>query len=63
MIFSIAKYSGLNEHDPHRFLCSNSESPAGGTGRERLGGMASLEEACHWGPADFEVSKAHSIPS
>lgn len=36
-------------------------SPVGGTVRENLGGVAFLEEICHWG-TDFEVSKAQNIP-
>jgi hypothetical protein len=36
--------------------------PTGGTVWERSGGVALLEDVCHW-QSDFEVSKAQAIPS
>jgi hypothetical protein len=37
-------------------------SSVGETVWEALGGVALLEEVCHWG-VGFEVSEAHPIPS
>lgn len=49
---------GLNENDLDRLIYLNAWSPISGTPWEGLGGMAWLEEACH-----FEVLKVHTKPS
>lgn len=41
--------AGLNEDDLHSLICLTAWSPVNGNVWERLGNVALLEEACHWG--------------
>lgn len=53
---------GLNENGYYRLTCLDTWFPAGETVWEGSGGVASLEDVCHW-QVDFEVSKAQAISS
>jgi len=39
---------GLDGNGPQRLMCVNTWSPVGKTVWEGLGGVALLEEVCHW---------------
>lgn len=49
---------GLNENVPKRLKCMNAWVPGDGPIWEKLGGVALLEEICHWGQA-LMFQKAH----
>jgi hypothetical protein len=55
-------HSGLKKNAPYRLMYLNTWSPVSATVWEGLGGVALLEEVCHYGVV-FEVSKAHTVPT
>ena len=57
MIGMIIQYScdGLNENGPHRLIYLNAWLRVGRTVWEGIGGVALLEEVCHW-RAGFDAS-------
>lgn len=54
-------FGDLNEKIPHGLKCLKNHSAVGGSVRVNLGGVALLEDVCHW-ELSLKLQKPHVIP-